>query len=284
MGERLPGELHERLRELREEHGYSSRAKLADVLGMDRTTYGRMESGETKTVSSDVLVKLARLYHVTTDYVLGLTDVPEDTFYDLSEMGLSVEAAKSLYSKKADPRVVNELLTNDRFALATRMMATYFSGAVAQALADHNALLEFAYGLISEQQDLGNLPKAKELTELKKELRAKQVPAERFELSKIEAQLMAAVREIRRKCAEEIREADLGREVLSSEIAQSVREEIGRLEDLKNLGEEEKRKRVTEGIRRALTRAPGIGEAELPALTKLADQAAPVLMDLWKRE
>ena len=38
MSERLPGTLQERLRELREEHGFSSRNKLADVLGVDRTT------------------------------------------------------------------------------------------------------------------------------------------------------------------------------------------------------------------------------------------------------
>ena len=38
MSERLPGTLQERLRELREEHGFFSRNKLADVLGVDRTT------------------------------------------------------------------------------------------------------------------------------------------------------------------------------------------------------------------------------------------------------
>ncbi len=48
-----------------------------DKLGIDKSTYGRMESGATKTVSSDILIKLSELYNVTTDYILGISDVPE---------------------------------------------------------------------------------------------------------------------------------------------------------------------------------------------------------------
>ena len=130
MGEYLPGNLQERLRELREANGFNSRNKLADEIGIDRTTYGRIENGSTKTISSDILIKLSKLYGVPTDYILGISDTPEDTRYDIKELGLSIEAAKNLYSKKVDPRVVNELLINDRFAMAAKLMADFFSGAV----------------------------------------------------------------------------------------------------------------------------------------------------------
>ncbi len=126
MGEYLPGNLQERLRELREANGFKSREKLAEVIGVNKTTYSRIENGSTKTISSDILMKLADLYKVPTDYILGLSDTPENTRYDIKELGLSVEAAKNLYSKKVDPRVINELLINDKFAMATKMMATYF--------------------------------------------------------------------------------------------------------------------------------------------------------------
>ena len=93
MGERLEGNLTERLRELREEHGYKSRNKLADVIGIDRTTYSRIENGSTKTISSDILIKLAELYGVSADYILGLSNTPEKTYDDINTLGLSIEAA-----------------------------------------------------------------------------------------------------------------------------------------------------------------------------------------------
>ena len=60
MGEYLPGNLQERLRELREANGFKSREKLAEVIGVNKTTYSRIENGSTKTISSDIL--LNRLY------------------------------------------------------------------------------------------------------------------------------------------------------------------------------------------------------------------------------
>lgn len=101
MTERLSGNLQERLRELREEHGYKSRNKLADVIGVDRTTYGRIDNGSTKTINSDILISLATLYDVSTDYILGLSNTPEKMYDDIKVLGLSVEAAQNLSSGKS---------------------------------------------------------------------------------------------------------------------------------------------------------------------------------------
>ena len=106
MGERLEGNLTERLRELREEHGYKSRNKLADVIGIDRTTYSRIENGSTKSISSDILIKQAELYGASADYILGLSNTPEKTYDDINTLGLSIEAAKNLCSNSVDARVV----------------------------------------------------------------------------------------------------------------------------------------------------------------------------------
>ena len=131
MGEYLPGELQDRLRELRDARGIKSQEKLADLVGVTRSTYGRVENGQTKTISSDMLIKLAKFYNVPTDYILGLSDTPENTGYDIKELGLSVEAAKNLYTKKVDPNVASLLLANDKFAGVTKLVATYFSGTMA---------------------------------------------------------------------------------------------------------------------------------------------------------
>ena len=50
---------------------------------------------------------------------LGTDRNPGKKNYDISELGLSVEAAKNLYTGKVNNDVVNRLLENPRFAMVT---------------------------------------------------------------------------------------------------------------------------------------------------------------------
>lgn len=59
-----------RIRELRLEHGFTQQY-VADLLGIDRSNYSKYERG-LLSVSADMLVALAKLYDVTSDYLLGL--------------------------------------------------------------------------------------------------------------------------------------------------------------------------------------------------------------------
>ena len=61
-----------RLKDLREDHDLSQR-QIADYLGMKQPQYSRYECGY-RDIPTDVLIKLARLYKTSTDYILGLTN------------------------------------------------------------------------------------------------------------------------------------------------------------------------------------------------------------------
>jgi len=61
-----------RLRDLREDND-KTQQQIADILNMHRSVYRRYENGERETPAW-VVVKLAEYYHVSTDYLLGLTD------------------------------------------------------------------------------------------------------------------------------------------------------------------------------------------------------------------
>lgn len=50
-----------------------SRSELARRLHVTPSQISRIVSGETKTISSDILIALAEEFHVSTDYILGLT-------------------------------------------------------------------------------------------------------------------------------------------------------------------------------------------------------------------
>lgn len=53
-----------------------SKSEIANRIGIDRTAYSRIISGERK-VSANELAKLASVFGVTTDYLLGNNQTPE---------------------------------------------------------------------------------------------------------------------------------------------------------------------------------------------------------------
>lgn len=68
--------LARRLKNLREKHGYLQKF-VADKLGVRSNTLSGYENG-TRSPDPEMLVELARLYNVTTDYLLGETDNPNN--------------------------------------------------------------------------------------------------------------------------------------------------------------------------------------------------------------
>ena len=64
--------LYKRLRDLREDHDKTQR-EIAAMLNMPQSEYWRYENG-IRDIPTDVLIKLADYYAVTTDYILYRAD------------------------------------------------------------------------------------------------------------------------------------------------------------------------------------------------------------------
>jgi len=64
--------MYQRLRDLREDRDLNQQT-LADLLNVSQTTYSRYESGALD-IPSFSLIKLAKFYGTSIDYLLGLTD------------------------------------------------------------------------------------------------------------------------------------------------------------------------------------------------------------------
>lgn len=65
----------DRIRALREDRDWTQQ-RLADLLHINRRTYSAYENG-VNAVPIEVLIALAHIYHTSTDYLLGLTDITE---------------------------------------------------------------------------------------------------------------------------------------------------------------------------------------------------------------
>ena len=66
--------MYRRLRDLREDKDMNQ-TQIAKMLGMSQTGYSKYETGEND-VPTAVLIKLARFYNTSIDYLLGETDTP----------------------------------------------------------------------------------------------------------------------------------------------------------------------------------------------------------------
>lgn len=64
--------MYQRIRHLREDRDLTQ-ARVAKMLDMSQTGYSKYETGEND-IPTAVLIRLSEFYHVSTDYLLGLTD------------------------------------------------------------------------------------------------------------------------------------------------------------------------------------------------------------------
>ena len=64
--------MYRRLRDLREDADLTQ-TQVAKYLGMSQTGYSKYETGEDD-IPTQVLIALAKFYHTSVDYLLGLTD------------------------------------------------------------------------------------------------------------------------------------------------------------------------------------------------------------------
>ena len=66
--------MYPRIRDLREDKDMTQTA-IANILKMSQTGYSKYETGEND-IPTTILIKLAKFYKTSTDYILGLTNNP----------------------------------------------------------------------------------------------------------------------------------------------------------------------------------------------------------------
>lgn len=84
----------ETLRKLRESH-HLQLTDVADAIGMSRQGYNNYETGSRKP-SLDTLVKLAKFYNVSTDYLLGVSDLDDSSAITKNDVKITDEKAEKL--------------------------------------------------------------------------------------------------------------------------------------------------------------------------------------------
>ena len=67
--------VYHRVRDLREDHDLKQK-ELAEFLNCSQQVYSNYELGQ-RDIPTEILIRLSEFYHVSVDYLLGLTNRPE---------------------------------------------------------------------------------------------------------------------------------------------------------------------------------------------------------------
>lgn len=182
----LPGNTRERLQDLMKREKMTQ-AQLSKRIDATESTLSRFISGKTDKLSDENITRIAKVFNVSTDFLLGVVDEPDRKNYDISELGLSVAAAKNLYTGKVNTEVLNLLLINPHFAESTYLISRYLNEELAVGFAAQNQIYDSIAEIVS-----GNAQVVHDIKSLK-------TPIYQADVSAIQKQFMTAVKEIKAK-------------------------------------------------------------------------------------
>ena len=219
----LPGDLRTRIVDLMKYHKISQ-ADLAVKIGVTESTLNRFLTGKVEKLGHEQVLRLARTFQVSTDFLLGLTEIPDRKNYEISELGLSVEAAKNLYLGKVQSDVVNRLLESPRFAEGTYLIGQYLDDTLAEGYALQNQMMTTLRSmLMGAVRTDAAVQAAREVNRLK-------VPPYQADLTTIQNQFMAAVREVKQEVGNDLDAA----KSLSKAVTQKMFTELTKGQDMQS--------------------------------------------------
>ena len=121
----------------------ATQEKFAEKLGIPQSTYETYEKDGTS-VPIDTIVKIAKLCNVSTDYILGLSEIKTPLNTDINNLHLSNEAIKVLHEKKYNPVLFSELITHEKFIYFMLDLEIYINSYVDEGLQYYNTYMDAA--------------------------------------------------------------------------------------------------------------------------------------------
>ena len=135
--------INERITDLRTMTGLSQK-ELADRIDVPTSTLCRIEQGKIANVSNDVLIKLANFFNVSTDYLLGLTNVKFKKNVELSELGLTNKALFALLSGSVNGALLSRIIEHPHFVTLLDTADAYFKDAHKAGIQSRNDVINLA--------------------------------------------------------------------------------------------------------------------------------------------
>ena len=144
----------ERLKDLRKDRGLTLEA-LAEVTNISKSALGTYETGEFKDISPFSIVKLAKFYGVTADYLLGLSEMKNHPNADLADLRLSDEMIDLLKSGRIDNTLLCELAAHPDFPRLMADLEIYVNGTALKQAQGANAIVDTMSATVIKKHNPG---------------------------------------------------------------------------------------------------------------------------------
>ena len=146
--------IQERLKDLRVERGLTLE-QLAEQTHLSKSALGSYEADDFKDISHYALIKLAKFYGVTADYLLGLSETKNHPNTDLADLRLSDNMIALLKSKLVDNSLLCELATHPDFPRLMADLEIYVKGIATKQVQSANAIVDAVSARIMKQHNPG---------------------------------------------------------------------------------------------------------------------------------
>ena len=220
----LPGNIRQRLLDLMK-HNNVSQTELARKIGCNDSLLSRFLSEKTDKLGDENIIRIARAFNVSTDFLLGVTTVPDRKNYEIDVLGLSAQAARNFYTGKANAQVVNYLLESPRFLELTYILEQYFNDTIAAGYAAQNQLYATLSSLTRKSA------KTKAAAQAANEINRLKTPVYQADLATIENQFMMAVKEVKKEIGNDFAAI----RAMTAEETERMFTEITKGQDMENL-------------------------------------------------
>ena len=254
----LPGDTRQRIQDLIKSRKITQ-AELAERVGLSSSTFSRYLQGRTANLGDGFIIRIAKYFDVSTDFLLGETDIPGRKNYDIEELGLSAETAKLLFTGKVDASVLNQLVEHPRFPQLLLLLAQYRDETMIAGINAMNQFLTFMRSLTLDQANLHpeNSVAAKNAAQ---DLKLLATPPVTADTNTIQNLFMQIVRDIKKNAESNANE----QQAATAEVLKQLRENLtkdGEAVDLSKLTAED----LTVAVMKTISEA-GIPEEKLTSL------------------
>ena len=146
--------IQERLKDLRVERGLTLE-QLAEEINLSKSALGSYEGDKLKDISHYAIIKLAKFYGVTADYLLGLSQTKNHPNADLADLRLSNDMIELLKSGRVDNSLLCELAAHPDFPRLMADLEIYLNGVAVEQVQAANAIVDTMSATIMKRYNPG---------------------------------------------------------------------------------------------------------------------------------